>query len=134
MRATRGSSPASPELLQALASRELRWGIVTNKATRFTERIVDDLGLKPDCVACGDTTPYLKPHPASLLHAAAQLDLPPAACCYLGDDLRDMKAAQAAGMRPIAVEWGYHHPDQGGPGTWQAAAVIRHPLDLLEHL
>ena len=126
--------PGIPELLQELKARGIRWGIVTNKATRFTERIVADLNLEPDCVACGDTTPHLKPHPASLLHAAEQLKLAPAACCYLGDDLRDMKAAQAAGMRSIAVEWGYHHPDHGGPGTWQAAAVIRHPMELLSHL
>jgi N-acetyl-D-muramate 6-phosphate phosphatase len=126
--------PGIGELLEALRAREIRWGIVTNKATRFTEQIVSKLRLDPDCVACGDTTAHLKPHPASLLHAAEQLRLAPGSCCYLGDDLRDMKAAQAAGMRPIAVEWGYHHPDSGGPGTWQAEAVIRHPLDLMEHL
>jgi phosphoglycolate phosphatase-like HAD superfamily hydrolase len=45
-----------------------------------------------------------------------------------------MKAAQAAGMRAIAVEWGYHHPESGSPGSWEAAAVIRHPLELIEHL
>ena len=80
------------------------------------------------------TTPHLKPHPASLLHAAGQLKLAPADCCYLGDDLRDMKAARAAGMRPIAVDWGYHHPESGGPNTWEAETVIAHPLDLLRHL
>jgi N-acetyl-D-muramate 6-phosphate phosphatase len=126
--------PGIAELLAELQARAIAWGIVTNKATRFTERIVQELKLSPDCVACGDTTPHLKPHPASLLHAAEQLKLPPASCCYLGDDLRDMKAAHAAGMRPIAVGWGYHHPDGGGPGTWQAAAVIGHPLELVEHL
>ena len=126
--------PGIAELLRELQARAIAWGIVTNKATRFTERIVLQLGLQPDCVACGDTTPFLKPHPASLLHAAEQLKLPPGDCLYLGDDLRDMKAAQAAGARPIAVEWGYHHPEHGGPGTWQAAAVIVHPLDLLSHL
>lgn len=126
--------PGIPELLRELQSRDIRWGIVTNKATRFTEQICLSLKLKPDCVACGDTTPHLKPHPASLLHAAEQLKLAPASCCYLGDDLRDMKAAHAAGMRAIAVEWGYHHPESGGPGTWEAEAVIAHPLDLLRHL
>ena len=126
--------PGVAELLDELAARELRWGVVTNKSTRFTERILSHLELRPDCVACGDTTPHLKPHPASLLHAADRLKLAPAACVYLGDDLRDMKAARAAGMRPIAVEWGYHHPDNGGPGTWEAEAVIAHPLDLLKHL
>jgi phosphoglycolate phosphatase len=126
--------PGIAELLARLRERRIPWGIVTNKATRFTERIVARLKLEPDCVACGDTTAHLKPHPAPLLHAADQLKLQPGECCYLGDDLRDMKAAQAAGMRPIAVEWGYHHPDSGGPGTWEAAAVLRHPLELMEHL
>jgi phosphoglycolate phosphatase len=126
--------PGIAELIAELRQRGIAWGIVTNKAMRFTERIVAELKLDPDCVSCGDSTPHLKPHPAPLLHAAEQLRLPPASCCYLGDDLRDMKAAQAAGMRPIAVEWGYHHPESGGPGTWQAAAIIRHPLELIGHL
>jgi 2-phosphoglycolate phosphatase len=126
--------PGIAELLRELESREVRWGVVTNKATRFTERILSHLKLKPDCVACGDTTAHLKPHPASLLHAAGQLDLAPQACCYLGDDLRDMTAARAAGMRPIAVEWGYHHPDSGRPGSWEAEAVIAHPIEVLKLL
>jgi N-acetyl-D-muramate 6-phosphate phosphatase len=126
--------PGIAELLRELAARDIRWGIVTNKSTRFTQAIVAALKLQPDCVACGDTTPHLKPHPASLLHAAEQLKLAPADCCYLGDDLRDIKAAIAAGMRPIAVDWGYHHPESGGPGTWEAERVIAHPMDLLRHL
>ena len=126
--------PGIAELLRELQARGIAWGVVTNKATRLTERVLAALNLEPDCVACGDTTPHLKPHPASLLHAAGQLRLPPQSCCYLGDDLRDIKAAQAAGMRPIAVEWGYHHPEHDGPSAWQADAVIAHPLDLLRHL
>ena len=42
--------------------------------------------------------------------------------------------AIAAGMRAVAVEWGYHHPESGGPNTWEAETVIAHPLDLLRHL
>ena len=126
--------PGMPELLRELRARGYGWGVVTNKSTRFTEQILAHLELEPDCLACGDTTPHLKPHPAPLLHAAAQIKLPPSSCWYLGDDLRDMKAARAAGMRPVAVEWGYHHPDSGGPGTWEADAMIAHPLDLLRLL
>src|SRR5687768_9058502 len=37
--------PGIGELLEALRAREIRWGIVTNKATRFTEQIVSKLGL-----------------------------------------------------------------------------------------
>lgn len=126
--------PGIAELLRALGERGIAWGLVTNKALRFTERIVAGLNLAPACVVGGDSTPHLKPHPAPLLHAAEQLKLPPASCWYLGDDLRDMQAANAAGMRAVAVEWGYHHPESGGPGTWKAEAVIAHPMDLLARL
>ena len=126
--------PGIAELLGALGERSVAWGIVTNKATRFTDRIVAALDLKPACVVCGDTTAHLKPHPAPLLHAAEQLGLAPRDCAYVGDDLRDIQAARAAGMRPIAVDWGYHHPEHGGPGTWQADAVIAHPREILELL
>ncbi len=119
------------ELLAELARRSIAWGVVTNKATRFTERVLAGLDLAPACVVCGDTTPHLKPHAAPMLHAAELLDLPVNACVYLGDDLRDIQAARAAGMRAVAVEWGYHHPENGGPATWQADAVIAQPRDLI---
>jgi phosphoglycolate phosphatase len=123
--------PGIAELLAELARRALPWGIVTNKATRFTDRIVATLGLSPACVVCGDTTEHLKPHPAPMRHAADQLKLAPGECMYLGDDLRDIQAARAAGMSAIAVGWGYHHPENGGPGSWQADAVIARPQDLI---
>lgn len=126
--------PGIPELLRELAARSIPWGLVTNKAARFTDRIVATLRVKPHCVVSGDSTPHLKPHPAPLLLAAEQLRVAAANCLYLGDDLRDMNAARAAGMRPIAVDWGYHHPEQGGPGTWNADAIIAHPKDLISHL
>lgn len=123
--------PGVQELLDALKERAIDWGIVTNKALRFTERIVVALKLQPACVVGGDSTPHLKPHPASLLLAAEQLKLAPEHCFYLGDDLRDIQAARAAGMRAVGVEWGYHHPEHGGPATWQADTIIAHPLDLI---
>jgi len=126
--------PGIPELLQELSARGVRWGIVTNKATRFTEPIVAALGITPDCVVCGDTTPHAKPHPAPLLHAAQCLAVAPADCCYLGDDLRDVQAAHAAGMRAIAVQYGYHGIDNGGPSSWNADAIIDRPIELVAHL
>jgi phosphoglycolate phosphatase len=126
--------PGMADLLDELEGRHIAWGIVTNKAMRFTERIVSALRVKPDCVVGGDSTPHLKPHPASLLLAAERLKLEPRQCLYVGDDLRDMQAARAAGMRPIAVSWGYHHPDSGHPETWQADAIIGTPLQLLDYI
>jgi 2-phosphoglycolate phosphatase len=126
--------PGIAELLEDLSARGIGWGIVTNKATRFTEQIVAALGLSPGCVVCGDTTPHAKPHPAPLLHAAQVLSLAPSSCWYVGDDLRDVQAAQAAGMRSIAVAYGYHGVENGGPHSWNADAVIVHPLDLLAQI
>jgi N-acetyl-D-muramate 6-phosphate phosphatase len=127
--------PGMSELLAHLESRTIAWGIVTNKATRLTERIVPALGVKPACVVCGDSTPHLKPHPAPLLLAAEQLKLSPADCLYVGDDLRDIQAARAAGMGAIAVEYGYHGAHGAdGPDSWNADLVIARPQDLIGHL
>ncbi len=126
--------PGILELLTLLKEKKIQWGIVTNKAMRFTERLVRELALEPDCVVGGDSTPHLKPHPAPLLLAAEKLALPPAACSYLGDDLRDIQAARAAGMRAVAVEWGYVNPDNDGPHAWNADVLIDRPLGLVAHL
>jgi phosphoglycolate phosphatase len=126
--------PGMSELVGQLVARHIAWGIVTNKATRFTARLVEELRVTPACVVCGDSTPYLKPHPAPLLLAAEKLKLAPADCVYVGDDLRDIQAARAAGMRCVAVEYGYHSADNAGPQSWNADAIISHPRELLEHL
>ena len=120
------------ELLAGIEARGLRWGIVTNKSTALTGLLVKALrlGARAACVVCGDTTPHLKPHPASLLHASKELGLAPADCVYLGDDLRDVQAARAAGMRSVAVEWGYGD----GLAAWHADAIIARPQDLLSRL
>jgi len=123
------------ECLASLAQRGLRWGIVTNKATRFTVPVVAGLGLDRTAavVISGDTTPHAKPHPAPLLEACARLGIAPQEALYVGDDLRDMEAARAAGMAAIAAAYGYlgATPDLD---AWGADAVIATPIDLLSLL
>ena len=126
--------PGMRELLDALVFRKIAWGVVTNKAARFTHRIVQALSLRPACVVCGDSTPHLKPHPAPLQLASQMLGVSVENCMYVGDDLRDVQAARAAGMLPVAVEWGYHSPDNAGPRSWNAAAVIGEPRELMRLL
>lgn len=122
-----------PELLQQLAARGIAWGIVTNKAARFTDVLVPQIGLAhAGCIISGDTTAHAKPHPAPLLEAAWRLSLPADACWYVGDDLRDISAGRAAGMRTLAAAWGYC--GQTEPHGWQADAVLNAPIDLLREL
>ncbi len=122
-----------PELLAMIAGRNIPWGIVTNKAARFTTPLVPLLGLQhAHCVISGDTTPHSKPHPEPLLEAARQLHIAPEECCYVGDDLRDIQAAQAAGMHSIAAGWGYC--GQTEPAQWNADLLLHKPDELFRFI
>lgn len=122
-------------LLDALDTRGLPWGIVTNKAERFTTPVVDALGLRERAraIVSGDTTAHPKPHPAPLLHAASLLGVDAARCVYVGDDLRDVIAGNAAGMATIVAEYGYLG-EQGCADDWPATGWIGEPLALLDWL
>jgi phosphoglycolate phosphatase len=112
-----------------------RWGIVTNKMARFTLPLVEQLGLatRAACVVSGDTTPHAKPHPAPVLHALAACSEVAANAIYVGDDLRDVQAGAAAGLKTVAVRYGYL--GEGLPiEAWGADVVIDAPRDLLSLL
>jgi N-acetyl-D-muramate 6-phosphate phosphatase len=122
-------------VLAALESRQCRWGIVTNKAARFTDPLVRSLGLHPRAAAvvAGDTTPHSKPHPAPLLEAARRVGLAPSKCMYVGDDIRDVQAGRAAGMTTVVAGWGYL--GSGEPiESWGAQYILRTPAELLNLL
>ena len=125
--------PAMRPVLDGLRDRGLPWGIVTNKAERFTGPLVAALGLDREAVTvvCGDTTPHAKPHPAPLLEAARRMALDPAGCVYVGDDLRDIQAGRSAGMRTVAASWGYLGESEP-IDHWGADHVIDFPDGLLK--
>jgi N-acetyl-D-muramate 6-phosphate phosphatase len=123
------------ELLGRLDTLGLPWGIVTNKASRFTDPLVQAMPLlrHAGAVISGDTTPHAKPHPAPLLEAAARMKLEPAHCVYVGDDERDIVAGHAAGMKTVAATYGYLG-QQVDTARWNAHASINSPLGLLQLL
>ncbi|MBW8829564.1 MAG: phosphoglycolate phosphatase [Burkholderiales bacterium] len=122
-------------VLEALEKQQRKWGIVTNKAARFTDPLVRSLGLHPRAatVIAGDTTPHSKPHPAPLLEAARRVGLAPSQCIYVGDDLRDVQAGRAAGMATVVAGWGYLGADEPIE-SWGAEYIVRNPADLLNLL
>jgi N-acetyl-D-muramate 6-phosphate phosphatase len=120
------------QLLEELEQRDIRWGVVTNKPARFTEPLMERLGLTHRCAAIisGDSAPKPKPAPDTLLLACEKSGVLPRLTFYVGDDLRDIQAAHAAGSRAIAAAWGYL--GDGLPiAEWNADAIIAAPLDLL---
>ncbi len=122
-------------LLAAIEARALAWGVVTNKALRYTAPLLAQLGLeaRAKAIVCGDTTPHAKPHPAPLVEAARRLGVPPARCVYVGDAERDVIAGTAAGMRTIVARYGYIRDDET-PDQWGADGVIDTPEELLRWL
>ena len=123
------------ELIAKIDLAGLKWGVVTNKSTRFTLPLTQAMPLfgTARTIVSGDTTPYAKPHPAPLLEAARQLKVAPQRCIYVGDDERDMVAGRAAGMPTVAAAYGYLGATADLRG-WQADATITKPALLLNLL
>ena len=97
------------QLLAELSSKQIPWGIVTNKTEMLTMPMLKKLGWdkQAKAIVCADTTAYKKPHPDPMLYAAACLNIAPQDCLYLGDAKRDILAAKAAKMPVIAASYGY---------------------------
>ena len=123
------------ELLIALERRGIRWGIVTNKHSRYAEPMIFELlrdrAFNPAVVLCGDSTPTPKPHPAPLLRAAAEANFDVNRCWYVGDGESDIKASLAAGMTPVLASYGYV-PELEVARAWGAHHEIAQPLALLD--
>jgi phosphoglycolate phosphatase len=103
--------PGVLETLDALRRKGFRLAVVTNKPVFATKKILEALSLAEffPVVVGGDSLPQRKPDPAQLLEAAQQLGVNVDQTLMVGDNIHDVEAAHAAGMRCIAVTYGYHH-------------------------
>lgn len=119
------------ELLMKLEAGNIQWGVVTNKPSRYTLPLMDALGLahRAACVVSGDSSSRPKPAPDPLWLASTIAGAAPAQCLYVGDDLRDIHAARAAGMGSVAAAWGYLGDDLPIE-KWGADAIARSPADI----
>jgi 2-phosphoglycolate phosphatase len=124
-----------PELIAQIELRRMLWGVVTNKASRFTDPLTRAMPLfdRAKVIVSGDTTAHAKPHPEPLLEAARRIGVSPAQCLYVGDDERDIVAGLAAGMQTVAATYGYLGEKAEIRG-WGAHAQINYPLALLQLL
>ncbi len=122
-----------PAMIDELRQLGITWGVVTNKAARFTLPLTQSMPLfaSARAIVSGDTTPYAKPHPEPLLEAARRLTVDPAGCVYVGDDERDIVAGLAAGMHTVAATYGYLGAN-ADPQRWGAHRSIHSPQGLLQ--
>ena len=124
-----------PSMLDALEARGWQWGIVTNKFACFTDPLVEKAGFtgRAAAIISGDATAHLKPSPDNLFVALETIGASAETCIYVGDDIRDAKAARAAGMDFIAVDWGYIRHDTPIQ-TWGANYIAHQPSDIINLL
>lgn len=120
------------DLIAKLDAMALPWGVVTNKASRFSLPLTRAMPLfgSARVVISGDTTAFAKPHPEPLLEAARRLGVDPKHCVYVGDDERDIVAGRAAGMHTVAALYGYLG-NAADARQWGAHATIASAIELL---
>lgn len=120
------------EHLDELETREIPWGVVTNKSQRFAIPLMEGLGLRQRCVCivCGDSARRAKPHGHPMHLASALMGIAPGACIYVGDDERDVIAGRVAGMQTVVAAWGYLG-DGTPPAHWGADVIATSPAEIL---
>lgn len=125
--------PGVREGIDLLKAAGYKLGCVTNKAARFTEPLLKDLGIYEDfsIVISGDSLPKKKPDPAPLLHAAQFFGCDPANALMIGDSVSDVAAARAAGFQIVCMSYGYNHGvdiNEAGPDAVIDSLVEIQPL------
>ena len=103
--------PGARECLERLSSADIHLACVTNKAERFTIKLLAALALDHyfELVVSGDTTARKKPDPLPLRYAAEFFTLECRECLMVGDSSNDVAAARAAGFHVACVPYGYNH-------------------------
>ena len=127
--------PGMLQTLEAIEEKGLPWGVITNKPGWLTEPLLKQLNLwsRCVCVVSADTCAERKPHPMPMFYACEVAGVTPENCLYVGDDLRDMQAGNAANMTTVAAAYGYIGRDEP-ISRWGAHFTIASPPDLLDLL
>ena len=120
------------EMIAELDKRGIKWGIITNKPMRFTDKLIPKLGfiIPPAVVVSGDTCGEPKPSVKPMLYACGQIHADPQHTLYVGDAERDIQAGRNAGMKTVLAEWGYIS-DEDDTDSWQPDYRIATPIELI---
>lgn len=105
--------PGIAEGLAALSEGGWLLGVATGKSDRGLAMALEHHGIAGHFVTLqtADRHPS-KPDPAMLHAAMAEAGAAAADTVMIGDTHFDIEMAVAAGVLPIGVDWGYHHPDE----------------------
>ena len=122
-------------LIDYLIGKNIKVGVVTNKHSRYVNKIIKGLNLedKLNCVITGDMVSHPKPDIDGLVKASEITKCNLSDTVYVGDDERDIIAGRNAGMMTVAADFGFISPDTNIK-LWKADLIIKDSLDLKEHI
>jgi phosphoglycolate phosphatase len=121
-----------PELLDELVSRGIKISVLSNKPHKLTRRVCEFyLSEWPFDPVLGQREEVpRKPDPAGATEIAEGWGMAPERILFVGDSDNDILTAQAAGMHPLGVSWGYgrllQNPVNGMGG------LVGSPQDVLQ--
>jgi len=106
-----GLYPGVLSVLSELASAGMVLGLITNKPRRFTLPLLRTLNIHHyfSEVICGDDLEFKKPHPLPVQTALTRLNISTEQAIMVGDSISDVKSARDAGVKSVAVTYGYNH-------------------------
>ena len=87
---------------------------MTTRGLEDAEAFLDQHDLRDmfDVIVTRETTWRLKPHPEPIRTAAELLGVPVERCVMVGDTTVDVKSAERAGARAVAVRCGFGTPSE----------------------
>jgi phosphoglycolate phosphatase len=97
-------------LLEVLQERGYPLAVLSNKPHPFTVAMVSQMfpSIRFSSVLGQRAGIPHKPDPAGALEIAGILQRQPGHCAVIGDSTMDLETAHNAGMRAVAVTWGFH--------------------------
>lgn len=102
-----GLFPGVDRLIEALSGAGVAVAVVSSNAEANVRAVLGPrLSARVDRFACGSS---LFGKAAKISRLVEQFGVPPAAVLAVGDEIRDIDAAEAAGVASGAVTWGYAH-------------------------
>jgi len=126
--------PGITAMLDELTKRGIRMAVLSNKPHEITVQCVACYFKQWSFEAVLGQRPQVpkKPDPAGALEVARHMNLPTSAFFYMGDTAIDMETAEAAGMLPVGVRWGFRSASELRKSG--ARFLIKHPMEILSRI
>jgi phosphoglycolate phosphatase len=122
--------PGVRSTLKWLQKQGVEMALITNKPERFVAPLLDQMkiGRYFRWIIGGDTLPQKKPDPAALFFVMKMANIPASQSLFVGDSRSDVLAAKAAGVKCVALSYGYNH---GRPIAEEFPSLVIDDLRLL---